>query len=100
MWIQKFFKSLTSASTRRRPTRQPASRLCLEALKDRCLPSFYGPVSYPVDSLPPTPVQDFNGDGRNDAASFSGSWINVVSIDGHTIDSPRPGDWPAGGRGP
>src|SRR6266478_2657207 len=39
MWIQNYFKSLTSTSTRRRPIRRypPASRLCLEPLEDRCL---------------------------------------------------------------
>src|SRR5262249_14248035 len=39
MWIQTFFKSLTSTSTRRRPIRRLASRLCLEALEDRCTPA-------------------------------------------------------------
>src|SRR5262245_53559474 len=39
MWIHTFFKSLTSTSTRRRPIRRLASRLCLEALEDRCTPS-------------------------------------------------------------
>jgi len=50
MWIQNFFKSLTSTPTRRRPIRRrpPASRLCLEALEDRCLPSFSPAISYPV----------------------------------------------------
>src|SRR5437879_4051496 len=39
MSIRTFFKSLTSTPTRRRPIRRPpsASRLCLEALEDRCL---------------------------------------------------------------
>src|SRR5437870_3931416 len=39
MWIQNFFKSPTSTSTRRRPIRRrpPASRLWLELLEDRCL---------------------------------------------------------------
>jgi hypothetical protein len=41
MSIQTFFKSLTVSPTRRRPIRRrlPASRLCLETLEDRCLPS-------------------------------------------------------------
>jgi probable HAF family extracellular repeat protein len=41
MWIQTFFKSLTSTSSHRRPTRRrPSSaRLCLEALEDRWVPS-------------------------------------------------------------
>ena len=39
MWIQIFYKSLTSTSTRRRPTRRrlPPSRPRLEILEDRCL---------------------------------------------------------------
>jgi hypothetical protein len=50
MWIQNFFKCLTSTRTRRRPIRRPspASRLCLEPLEDRCLPSFLPAVSYPT----------------------------------------------------
>jgi hypothetical protein len=43
MSIQSFFKSLTSLSTRRRPIRRrpPTSRLRLEALEDRCMPSTF-----------------------------------------------------------
>src|SRR5260370_36386891 len=46
MWIHSFFNSLTSAQTRRRPIRRcpPASRLCLEALEDRCLLSAVHPL--------------------------------------------------------
>src|SRR5262249_54123927 len=39
MWINTFFKSLTSTSPRQRPIRRLASRLCLEALEDRCTPA-------------------------------------------------------------
>src|SRR6266436_431660 len=41
MWIQNYFKSPTSTSSRRRPIRRrpSASRLWLEALEDRSLPS-------------------------------------------------------------
>src|SRR5260370_20639127 len=41
MWIQNYFKSLSSTPTRRRPIRRrpSASRLWLEALEDRSLPS-------------------------------------------------------------
>src|SRR5262245_30412043 len=41
MWIQNLFKSLTSVSSRRRPTRRRLSpaRPCLEALEDRTVPS-------------------------------------------------------------
>jgi len=41
MWFKTFFKSSTSTASRRRPTRRPASRLCVEALDDRCLPSTF-----------------------------------------------------------
>src|SRR5258708_1034755 len=42
MSIHTFFKSLISTPTRRRPIRRrpPASRLCLEALEDPCVPSY------------------------------------------------------------
>ena len=72
MWIQTFFKSLTSPSTRRRPIRRrPAvSRLCLEPLEDRCLLSFSPAVNYEVGAVPAAVVtDDFNGDGRLDLAS-------------------------------
>src|SRR5260370_11020044 len=46
MWIQNYFKSLTSTPTRRRPIRRrpPSSRLSLEALEDRCLLSAVHPL--------------------------------------------------------
>jgi hypothetical protein len=42
MWVPNIFKSLTSSPSRRRPTRRrPSSaRLSLEALEDRCVPSY------------------------------------------------------------
>ena len=53
MLIQTPFKSLTSTSTRRRPTRRrsPASRLCLEALEGRCLMSTFSVLNF-LDSGP------------------------------------------------
>ena len=53
MLIQTPFKSLTSTSTRRRPTRRrsPASRLCLEALEDRRLMSTFSVLNL-LDSGP------------------------------------------------
>jgi hypothetical protein len=44
MRINTFFKSLTSTSIWRRPTRRPAARLRLEALEDRCLLSAVHPL--------------------------------------------------------
>lgn len=81
MWIQNFFKYRNSTSSSRRPTRRPAARLCLEAMEDRAMPSFIGPVTYPAASIPPEPpgrLQDFNGDGYLDYASAVGS--NGVTI--------------------
>jgi FG-GAP-like repeat/FG-GAP repeat len=83
MWIQNFFKSLTSTSTRRRPLRRspPVSRLSLEALEDRCMPSFLGPVNYAAGTNPQAVVTgDFNGDGRLDlaVANYSDSTVSVL----------------------
>lgn len=71
MWIQRFFRSPTSNSTRRQPTGKPlrAFRPRLEALEDRCLLSFIPAVNYPVGLYPEAAVgADFNGDGRPDLA--------------------------------
>src|SRR5689334_6948360 len=86
MSIHSFFKPLRSTSTRRQPSRRSRlpSRPRLEALKDRCLPSFYGPVNYPAGSLPPSPpapVQDFNGDGYMDYAN-PGGFVHLGNADG------------------
>ena len=60
--------------------RRAASRLQLEALEDRCLPSFLPAVNYPVGSYPNALVTgDFNGDGRLDLAVANQS-SNTVSI--------------------
>jgi len=82
MSIHTFFKSLTSTPTRRQPIRRrpPASRLCLEALEDRCLLSFSPAVIYPVGLSPQAVVtSDFNGDGRLDLA-VANQASNTVSI--------------------
>jgi hypothetical protein len=54
--------------------------LRLEALEDRSMPSFLGPVNYPV-GLGPQAVAaaDFNGDGRLDLA-VANSGDNTVSV--------------------
>jgi hypothetical protein len=68
MWIQGLFKSLTSKPTRERPIRHrcPASRLRVEALEDRWVPSFALPVDYaPGMSASFLVAADFNGDGRS-----------------------------------
>src|SRR5262249_16533261 len=72
MFIQSFFKSLTSTSTRRQSARwyPPTSRRWLEVLEDRCLLSLTPAVNYPVALNPSTVVAaDFNSDGHLDLAT-------------------------------
>jgi hypothetical protein len=83
MWYRSVSGFLTSASRdhRGRHRRLPAvSRLLLEMLEDRCLPSFSAPVSYAVGSSPQAvAVGDFNGDGRQDLAVVS-LGTNTLSV--------------------
>ena len=76
------FKSLISTPTSRRRTlrRQPATRMSLEFLEDRCLLSFSPAVNYPVGNSPQAVVTgDFNGDGRLDLA-VANDFSNTVSV--------------------
>src|SRR5438552_941164 len=94
MWIQNFFKSLTSTPTRRRPIRRPspAARLCLETLEDRCLLSFSPAVSYPVGVNPQALVTgDFNGDGRLDLAVLNSGDSSVSLLLGNADGTFQPG---------
>src|SRR5215218_3223730 len=79
MWIQNLLKSLTSTSTRRRPTRRPASRLFFEPLEDRRVPSFtvsdYDLGNYSSGAL----AADFNNDLVPDLALTNGS-AHTVSV--------------------
>jgi hypothetical protein len=83
MWLRNFVKSLTATSTRR-PTRWTlrASRLSVEALEDRWMPSFSPVVSYAAGINNPQSVitADFNGDGRLDlaVADFSSNNVSVL----------------------
>ena len=80
MLIQNIFKSRNSTPSARQPTRRPAARLWLEALEDRSMPSFIGPVTYPAASIPPEPpgrLQDFNGDGYYDYASLGTNSVTI-----------------------
>ena len=75
MSIQSFFKSLTSPSTRRRPSRRRAqtSRLRLEALEDRTMPSTFT-VTNLLDSGPDslrTAVAAANANPGADAIDFA-----------------------------
>src|SRR5690348_11445210 len=83
MWIQNFFKSLTSTPTRRRPIRRrsPASRLSVEALEDRCLLSFLPAVSYPVGAEPNAVVTGaFRGAGHPLDLAVANTGNNTVSV--------------------
>ena len=92
MWFNIFFKTLTSTSSRRRPTRRPAARLYLEPLEDRRLLSFSPAVTYPVGDGPAAMVTaDFNRDGRLDLAvtHYNTSDVSVLLGDaGGTFRSP------------
>ncbi len=55
---------------------------CIEALEDRCLPSFLAPVNYAAGLDEPRDVVtgDFNGDGRRDltVANFRSNTVGVL----------------------
>jgi hypothetical protein len=66
-----------------RPARRASTRLILERLEDRTLPSFLAPVSYPVDAYPSAvAVGDFNGDGKLDlvTANYGHYGVSDVSV--------------------
>jgi hypothetical protein len=90
MWFRTFFKSLIRHPILRR---LPTSRVCLEPLEDRCLPSFSMPIDYGVgltsEILPSeydvgltskiVASADFNGDGRLDLAATTRD-SNTLSV--------------------
>ena len=71
----------TAMPARRRPVGRVRSRqLGLEAIEDRCLPSFGVPVNYAGDLSAEAVVSaDFNGDGRLDLAALD-SANSTVSV--------------------
>jgi hypothetical protein len=88
MWFRCAPKAATSGSARtpapkkrRRLGRRPlAVQLHVEALEDRCLPSFVAPVSYPVGAAPQAVVTaDVNGDGQLDIITANAA-SNTVSV--------------------
>jgi hypothetical protein len=92
MWLTSILDNLQSASPRTRAGRRlraaarnnrPATRLSLECLEDRCLPSFLAPVSYATASsylAGDVVTADFNGNGRLDLAvlDYSSNTVTVV----------------------
>jgi hypothetical protein len=84
-----------STSPARRSARRPqSSRLWVEALENRCLPSFLAPVSYPVGTEPQAVVTaDLNRDGKLDliTANLGGNSVNVQMGNGDgTFQAARP----------
>src|SRR5262249_24119176 len=78
MWFKNFFKSLTSTSSRRRPIRRrpPTSRLYLEVLEDRRVPS------YTIIDLG-MPATDINASAQIVGGRFL--WHNGVRTDLGTL---------------
>src|SRR6516225_8322094 len=73
MWFRTLFDSMkqrrSGTPVRRTPRPPTTCRLRVEALEDRCMPSFLGPVNYPVGRAPDAIVAaDFNLDGLQDLA--------------------------------
>src|SRR5262249_38303472 len=65
MWLTPFFAGGRTHFSRPSPARRPASsRLTVEALEDRTVPSFLAPMNTPA--LGAVTVGDFNNDGIPD----------------------------------
>jgi hypothetical protein len=85
MRFRSWLDGLTSTPVRPRAERgsrpkPPGCKLTVEPLEDRSLPSFLGPVGYPVGPSPQALVAaDFNGDGAPDLA-VANSGSNTVSV--------------------
>ena len=71
------------------------TRLRIEALEDRCLPSFSPAVSYPVGPNPrPWSTADFNNDGQLDlvdgelqaATASACCWATATAPSGHAVN--------------
>src|SRR5262249_30670909 len=95
MWLSTLFDSMkqrrTGTPVRRKPRQQTAARLQLEALEDRCLPSFSPVVSYPADGSPVAVViGDFNNDTVLDLAVANIGSSNVSVLLGNADGTFQP----------
>jgi hypothetical protein len=93
MWFRSMFNSLKSrgAGSPARPKgsracrRRPGAQLLLEALEDRCLPSFLAPVNYAVGANPQAVVTADLGNGKLDiiTANAGSSAVSVLLGNGN-----------------
>ena len=76
--FSKLFRRMSSrsAADRRRAGVQP--RLVVEALEQRCLPSFSAPIAVPSTFNQAMAVGDFTGDGIADLATIRGNTLTVL----------------------
>ncbi len=88
MWFRSLVDSLKPRPSRppaQRPRRRPkGSRVQLEILEDRTLPSFIAPVNYPVGVSPVAVVTaDLNGDGKLDLVIANAAANNISVLLGN-----------------
>ena len=99
MWFLTSFR-LRRPSPGCKPSRRqtPSARLAVEALQDRSVPAFLGPVDSPGggDSVA---VADFNGDGRDDVVVLNGKGKPAVSLS-NGDGTFRPAGTLTGAKGP
>jgi hypothetical protein len=83
MWFRSLIDHVTPRASRtpaqRKPRRPTSPRLRLEALEDRCLPSFLSPVSYAVGTNPQAVVTADLGNGKVDLITANAG-SNTVSV--------------------
>jgi hypothetical protein len=82
MWWHTQFQSSRSRPTARWARRASAARLLIEPLEDRSLPSFLGPVSYPVGTPDEHSAADFDNDGILDLIVKNGHMVGMLRGNG------------------